>query len=336
MANVVGEVRISEFEQRGIVIMQNRLIRCFNAIVRAAAALAVTVFCSASAPGAEPSTAPTTKAATSAFISELGKETFETSEPPAVSPVFRWDFSKAASQNYSYSQEVLSVTDFAQARGEELRKSRDALAASGSLTIRTSGDGTGEFLLMNIKSQSKVIINGVQSPPQEMPPFIVQGVREDGTGNFGGGSQDLMLRLLFPLPNKSLAVGESVELPMQMPFNLGESVLPVTGICRVRLVRYVTIENRTCAELKAEMDVSKMKVPAEIEGTYSASLTGQSVMYFDVSRKIFQSATVAAVMEMNVDGLPLVNNAFPPNQARQRSTRMTASNDNLIKVRLVE
>lgn len=286
--------------------------------------------------GAEPATAPTTARA-SAYVAELGKEEFKTATAPETAPVFRWDFSKSASHNYAFSQQVQVEIDLGMTRRVVPDKARQSLTADGLLTVRTAGAGTGEMLLTKVKAVANISANGVnQSVPQEMPPLVVQGINEDGTGNFGGTSQEMMLRLLFPLPGKSLAIGESVELPMQMPFAVGASALQVTGRCRVRLVRFVMVGDRLCAELKTETDVSELKVPPEMPGEYRASFKAHSVLYFDTNRRVFQSATIAATMEMLINAPAQAANPGAVNQRPVPEMRSSAFSDNLIRVKLAE
>jgi len=170
------------------------------------------------------------------LLSILNKENFKKADPPSAAPEFRWDFSTTdVVHTYSYEQEVRSKTDMGRSSGGMGQE----MSAKGSLLIKSQGDRTAEFVLKDMKMSMKMDM-GEDEPKtmeQQMPPFVVQGMKEDGSGSFGNTSQDMLLKMLFPLPPKSLKVGESVDVPAQMPFNAMGSVLNVTGQSRITLTQ---------------------------------------------------------------------------------------------------
>ena len=168
-----------------------------------------------------------------------------------------------------------------------------------------------------------------------MPPFVVQGMKEDGSGSFGNSSQDMLLKMLFPLPPKSINVGESVDVPAQMPFNAMGSVLNVTGRSRITLTQYVTIDGRTCAQLDVDTDISKLKVPSELKGEYKCSTKGTSVFYYDVADRSFVSGTIALIMQFSIDApMPQMNIPGEDTSDMPKRSKMSMVSDNLIKVKL--
>ena len=60
-------------------------------------------------------------------------------------------------------------------------------------------------------------------------------------------------------------------------------------------------QNRTCAQLDVDIDISELDVPAELEGSYHCSVKGQSVFFFDVSERCFVSGETALLMRVDVD-----------------------------------
>ncbi len=303
--------------------------------VAAIAVLISASLCSTSC-RAETNTSP----AASQFAEEVGTERFKKAEPPSAAPEFRWDFSKTdVVHAYSYEQEVRSKTDMGRSFGGKSSGIGQEISAKGSLLIRSQGDRTAEFVLKDMKMSIKMD-TGEDEPKtmeQQMPPFVVQGMKEDGSGSFGNTSQDLLLKMLFPLPPKSLKVGESVDVPAQMPFNAMGSVLNVTGQSRITLTQYVTIDGRTCAQLDVDTDISTLKVPTELEGEYKCSIKGTSVFYFDVADRSFVSGTIALIMQFSIDApMPVMNIPGEDTSDMPKRSKMSMVSDNLIKVKLTK
>lgn len=246
-----------------------------------------------------------TSGAVSQFASEVTKDQYQQTDPPATPPVFRWDFSKAdVAHTYSYQQEVRSTTDFGSSFVGTPDGAQQEISSTGVLLIRSQGDGTGELVLKDMKTKMKSDVGGGHEPQtmeQTMRPFVVQGVKEDGSGAFGDSPEDTFLKLLFQLPPKTLKVGESVDVPAQMPFNAMGSVLQIKGRSRIPLTGYVKIGTRTCAQLAVDTEISRLNVPAELKGEYRCSLTGTSVFYFDIDDRSFRSGTTALVMQATID-----------------------------------
>ncbi len=170
-----------------------------------------------------------------------------------------------------------------------------------------------------------------------MPPFVVQGMKEDGTGPFGDSSQDMLLKLIFPLPSKTLKIGESVDVPAQMPFNAMGSQLQVKGRSRITLTRYVLIGNHTCAQLNVDIDISDLKVPSELEGEYLCSTKGSAVFFFDISSRTFVSGSTALLTQFSIDApMPKMNiqGEAPPNIPAR--SKIAMKSDNYIRVSLQE
>ena len=169
------------------------------------------------------------------------------------------------------------------------------------------------------------------------PPLVVQGMKEDGSGSFGDSSQDMFLKMLFPLPTKPLKVGETVDVPARMPFNAMGSVLQVKGRFRITLGRYVKIGKRSCAELDVDLDISELKVPSELKGEYKCAMKGKSVFYYDVANRSFVSGTIAVLMQFSIDApmprMKISGQDAPDTPERQK---MSMIGDNLISVKLKE
>ncbi len=276
----------------------------------------------------------------SQFEKEVGKEKHKNVDPPSVDPIFRWDFSKTnLVHTFTFEQEVRSKTAMRQTLVDKPGGMEQEMSAKGLLLIKSQGDSTAEFVLKDIKMSMKMDM-GEDEPKtmgQQMPPFVVQGMKEDGSGSFGNSSQDMLLKMVFPLPPKSLKVGESVDVPAQMPFNAMGSMLKVTGRSCITLTQYVKIGDRTCAQLDVDTDISKIKVPKELEGEYECSTKGTSVFYFDVANRSFVSGTVALLMQFSIDApMPQIDITGEDTSNIPKRSKISMLSDNLIKVKLKE
>ena len=240
----------------------------------------------------------------SQFLKKLDGKEYADATAPASAPVLRWDFSEERVYTYAYEQEMRVKTDLGPGFRGDLGAAEQSISGQGALLIKSQGDGTADLVLKDMKIATRVDWgNGKKPETLEMaaPVMVVQDVAEDGSASFGDSSQALLLKMLFPLPTESLALGESDEVPVQLPFNAMGSVLQVKGRMRITLTRYVEIGDRTCAQLDGDIDISELDVPAELEGDYHCSMKGQSVFFFDVSERCFVSGETALLMRMDVD-----------------------------------
>ncbi|MCK5708522.1 MAG: hypothetical protein KAI43_12810 [Candidatus Aureabacteria bacterium] len=276
------------------------------------------------------------------LINEIKEEMYSDAEAPEGEPVFLWDFSKKNVYGYDFEQMTKNSMDMGE--GGKLNSKPgemdQTMSAKGDLFIKSQGDGTADLVLKDLKASMKMNMGNNQEPrtmEQAMPPFVAQGIKEDGTGPFGNSSQDLFLKMLFPLPTKTLRLGESIDIPAQMPFNAMGSMLMVKGRSKITLKRYVKIGKRTCAELNVDIDISDLNVPSDLEGEYKCSTKGTSVFYFDTESRCFISGYTAMVMQFSVDApMPKMNISGEKESNMPKRTKMSMISDNLIKVKLKE
>ena len=106
---------------------------------------------------------------------------------------------------------------------------------------------------------------------------------------------------IFPDRPKPLRVGESVTVPLDVPFDAMNSVLSVEGTSTITLTGYVTIDGRRCARIETDIDMSKLDIPEEMPGTYKCAFKGKSVSYFDVEKSRFVSVEVALAIGMQIE-----------------------------------
>jgi hypothetical protein len=134
-----------------------------------------------------------------------------------------------------------------------------------------------------------------------------------------------------------MEVGESVDIPAQMPFNAMGSLLYAKGFSRITLTRYVKIGERTCAQLDVDIDISNLEVPSDLKGEYKCWNKGKSVFYFDVDDRIFVSGTIAMLVQFSVDApAPEIKVSGENMSDAPKRAKMSMASDSLIRVELKE
>lgn len=276
----------------------------------------------------------------SQFEKQVGIEKYKKTDPPAKAAIFRWDFSKTnVVHTYDYEQKVQSKTDMGRSFSGKSGGMGQDMSAKGLLLVKSQGDNTAELVLKDMKMSMKMDMGrkGPKTMEQKMPSFVVQGMKEDGSGSFGNSSMDMLLKMLFPLPSQSIKVGEFVDVPAQIPFNAMGSILQVTGRSRITLTQYVKIGDRTCAQLDVKTTISTLKVPTELKGEYKCSTKGKSVFYFDTADRSFISGTISMIMQFSIDApMPEMKVSGKHTPDLPKRSKMSMVSDNLIKVKLKE
>jgi hypothetical protein len=265
----------------------------------------------------------------SQFIDQLEKQHYPQAEAPAGPKQLRWDFSRQRVYTYGYQQKASTAMDAARA-GEQ------SMELQGRLQVKSQGDGTARLVLDQL--EAKMLFggaddgedsNGPRTMKRQMPSIVLSGMSEDGRVQAKGGSQKMLMKILFPLPDKALAPGGTADVPLSMPFNAMGSPLTVKGQSRITLTDYVTIDGKRCARLKTRMDIDKLDVPEELEGEYQAQAHGQGVFYFSPAQHRFVRGSLAVRMDMSIDApMPQAAGGDGPERAK---TAMTY--DTLIRIR---
>jgi hypothetical protein len=269
----------------------------------------------------------------STFLDRVDEETYPAAPAPAKAPLLRWDFSDDALHVFDYYQEVVMQVEMMMVD----KNVENRTVGEGTILLQSAGDRMAMFEMkaMNLQMTSSVDGQNQTLPPMpETPPMRIPGVTEDGRMPGADSSTELLVRFLFPLPDKPLDVGQSADVPMSMPFGTTGGVLPVTGRMRITLDGYVTIDGQTCARLLTDTDISTIDVPKGMEGTYRCAIKGKGVLYFDLKRRSFVSGTLAMMMSIRA-AMPL------PEFMRERAEdseipdvmRMVADSDNLIRLK---
>jgi len=271
----------------------------------------------------------------SRFLEQLPKMEYPEARPPDAPPILRWDFSGKQLHQYAFEQRVKAQTRAALAL-KDASDIEQSISAKGKLLVKSQGNRKADLVLQDVTAHMTMSTDALDKPKtttQTLRPIVVQGMQEDGSSKVGDSSQETLLKLLFPLPSKPLKVGESVDVPAQMPFNAMGSLLHVEGRSRITLTRYVRIGRRTCARLDTDIDISKVDVPSELKGDYACSAKGASVFYFDLEGRCFISGTVAVLMRVEFDApIPQVKGPAKAMPKMPKRMQMSMVSDNLIRI----
>lgn len=236
----------------------------------------------------------------SSFLSELEEYSYPSLPDPQEAQLLRWDFSENKIYAYDYSQKVVTT------RGNDdiFKGGTDSMESTGKLSLKSEKDHLARFVLEDV-TMSMELPSSKGEEPKEMkvqnPPVVVQDVKEDGSMKLNDSSQALLIKLLFPLPQAALKVGEEISTPTNMPFSAVGSMLYVTGTITTKLTELVRINGKRCARIETIIDISKMDIPEELKGDYNCQVRGKSVFFFNLEDRYFIEGKLAMVMNMSVE-----------------------------------
>jgi hypothetical protein len=271
--------------------------------------------------------------ANSKYLDEIGKEGYPEAQAPATPPLMRWNFSVKKIYGYDYTE--LEETSLSTNSLETFHTADSA----GTLLMKTEGNNYADFILRDIKIKIKVPAQHgrpAREGEQILPMKFIQGVKDDGVIRVNDSAQDLLLKMMFPLPPKALQPGQSYVQTMSLPYNALGNGLNMTGTLTTTLTNYVIIDNHPCARLESVVDISKLDVPKNLEGNYLGMLKGRTIFYFDMTDRCFVSGAMALLISMRLEGpttklyIPGLNSRSPQ---MPKKVRIVMDIDNLIRVK---
>ena len=280
--------------------------------------------------------------ASSSFMDQIDEAACYAVEEPTQPALLRWDFGRKEVYAYDYSQKSIMTSIMSERPGGGDRNEPGMVTeVKGKMSLKSEGDRTARLVMEDLMMSMQFETSEREEPKtmdSEAPPMVIQGVQEDGTMKLGSSSQEMLLKMLFPIPSSPLRVGESVSSPRAVPFNAMGSLLEVTGSSVTTLTGYVGLDGKTCARLETVIDISNLNVPEELEGTYKCQVKGKSVFFFDIEGKRFLSGRVALIMGMRVKApMPRMH---LPSEAEDvglpETISMSMDNDTFISVDYVD
>ena len=274
----------------------------------------------------------------SKFLGEIEKvkAQYKTAAPPAEAQMLSWDFSNKEVHGYSYELDVLSKMQSDLLDGK-LNDIEQGLFCKGILLIKSQGDRTAKVVLKDLQLSQGLAgkpKEELTSGPGDLDPYVFEGMKEDGSGPFGSLNLTMFLTTMCPLPVKVMKIGESVDIPTQIPCRVMGVMLQIKGRCRLTLRRYVMIGDRLCAELDIDTNISKVTIPPELPGEYQFAMKGVSVCYYDPVSRSVVSATEAILMKIYSDSP--VPNFGPPGKKKSKNSKTSSASDHIIRLKSIE
>lgn len=224
-----------------------------------------------------------------------------------------WNFSAAGEFPFSYRQQTQSVLETSSFPPERKKVIHRSSRSEGVVLVK-GRDGFADLILNNQRSH-KVVTSEGEAPKtfeQHFPPMVLQKMGEDGAIPLWR-ERDLTWGLLFRMPTRPLARGETAEVPVRLPFETSGSQLELGGVVRLTFTDVVEVEGRPCARIDAEIDISRLDLPVEVPGMYSYFAKGASVLFYDLGERRVVAARIALrhkkfaetpISFVTIDGVP--------------------------------
>ena len=236
--------------------------------------------------------------------SEVFGTSYPIAESPSKAPLLRWDFSGNDSHKYLLDMSFgnqLKTND--KEAPERLMISTQKAVANSDLLIESQGDGTAKLVMENTEITWSMSFKDEQIGPttETQPPQEIRGLREDGTTELGESSDDMFVKMFFPLPSEALEIGESSVIATQIPFDADGVTLPVLGTITITLLDYVAINGQTCAHLQSVIDISDLQLMVGLVGTYDFSMEGTTESLFSITSNRFIAGEVQVQMAFTIE-----------------------------------
>lgn len=206
----------------------------------------------------------------------------------------KWNFKEFKKLTYKYSQIVESQPALGSAFGMDEKTfgmKKISNEYTGKLTVSVKENGKADMAFTNVRMSMVLILSEGDTNRmmgQIFPDFFIEDMDEFGKIDGVLNQQtELIGRILFPLPPKKIAVSESVDLPVTMPFNMFGSQINVKGFNTVKLESI----SQNIASLSTIVDVSECT-----DTNYNCYLKGTSEYKFNMAKGCFSKANIHVEM----------------------------------------
>lgn len=249
------------------------------------------------------------------FQDAFDSETFPAANAPEVAPTFAWNFATREDYRYFYSQQTenrVATTTFG-----DLAQS---LSVIGDLYVQAGGGHQAQvsFGKADIRASKSTRGGRPELSHATTEPAPIGMLNEDGYFEAQAQGQGPFVKLLFPAVARTIAIGQSVDVPLELEFTLIGIDIPVKGVSRITNTGYVMFNSQLCARLQHEMIVAKTTVPG---GAYEFEARGKAISLFAIAQRRFVKAT--ATMSVSLVATPSAGPSVV-------TTRVQS--DNLVKV----
>ncbi|WP_460219333.1 hypothetical protein [Psychroserpens sp. MEBiC05023] len=199
---------------------------------------------------------------------------------------FQWNFNSNSKYIYSFSQ----VTNSENKMKKNEKSNKSSISGNGKLIINGKSKSLADLSFEEIKVKLKNDFSN-DTITDTQPNSIIQDLQSNGTFQMTSTANDFV-RVLLPLPNKRLSVGDTCRIPLNVPFNINGSLISSKGFNTLTFSNYDEIDGHKCAVLKGEINVSKLDLPDNFEGNYKLSEIGNGTYYFDIEKGYYIKSKV--------------------------------------------
>ncbi|MDP2688003.1 MAG: hypothetical protein Q8O62_12325 [Aequorivita sp.] len=243
------------------------------------------------------------------------------SATPVSKELIKWNFEDYKKLTYEYNQSMITNVEFL----DDPQK----MMMTANLIIKIKDEQHADVIFTDIKhyrmSQDS-LGNYKATDTIEMPNQILfQDLTPEG--NIDGNIQDsylMLARTLFPITNRKMEIGETIDLKMAMPFSMMGSNINVKGYNRVKYVD----SNDGIEKLSSLIDVSEYTIPEEIEQDYICYLKGNSGFSFDSKRGVFNEGTINMNIAMGIN--------ITDSTTAKKTAKMMMDMNTEIKIKLIK
>jgi len=187
--------------------------------------------------------------------------------PDSKEDQFIWDFSTNKKYVYSFNQKSTVIfNDIAKGYIDEM-----PMDMTAKLNISVKDEQYADLSLTEVMMSKKTTLDTIDELI-ESPSMVIQDM--DSKGKFKTENQNMLFKLMLPLPSKHLHVGESDFTELEVPFTTHGSVLFSKGGTTLPYVKDTIVDGQSLALMAAITDISDIDIPEELTGTYKMSTTG--------------------------------------------------------------
>lgn len=227
----------------------------------------------------------------------------------------KWNFKDYQKITYAYSQKMAAKTPF----------SSDSMwnGMEANLIVSIKNNELADIVLADVKTYSfdkDSLGNYIATDTVEMSNRILfQDLTPEGKmkGEIKQGNA-MLAKTLFPIPNKPMAIGDTANLRMNMPFNIYGSSINAKGYNRIKYVE----KKNDILHLKTKIDVSEYQIPEEINQDYICFLKGNSSFKFDSEKGVFEAGTINLSMGMGVNQVDSTSNSKEDKMMMEMNTKI--------------
>jgi hypothetical protein len=279
----------------------------------------------------------------SQFADRIDRHEYADIVAPSEPVLIRWSFSEARQLAYACEQKVVIHMAFDRMDDEGNPIKADyTIKSVGSWSVTSQGDGTAIVgqTCDNVSAKGTLPDKRVvdkQENAEEFSGTIIEALHEDGGIGDDRSTNDPLLLMLLPLPDTSLSVGESAQVPATLIWRLQELEMTLECQAMITLSRYALVGTRTCAQLEVTVDCDKASIPEGVKGDVDCRFKGESLVYFDVEAGCIVSATAAGVIHFDIDiPMPKLSDLFEagPDNPILQGMQLSGTLDSYGRIRL--